>query len=187
MSPSPSALQCAKVWSRNSRDEIQAAKSSTSRKAEVIAEMRVVINEVTRDCVRYDELVKRMALVAYHDDEDSDSSCDEEEDMLVTVDAKEGGMGVMLALEEGSVSVCTGKACTRKGNSLVLVDEIKQRMAGRDVTITSCKCMGICKSAANVELCDRKGARTRVTGLSADSLPGQIGARKDVLASCSSL
>jgi hypothetical protein len=144
----------------------QVKKAKVEQKAVLQADMQALLTEVNFDTGKLGDLIRRMADAGYVED---DSSCSEDEDMEnreEILDAAMGGATSLLDLKKGEVTVCLGKACTRKGKSESIEHALRQHWAGTGVAVNTCSCMGKCKTAANVQMQCEKASMTTVTGLS---------------------
>lgn len=133
------------------------------QKAQLQADMQSLVTEVNFDADRLGDLIKRMAEAGYVQDCSSSSS---DEDMQMEVlDAAMGGADKLVQMKKGTVNVCLGKACTRKGKSESIEQALQGHWEGNGVQIRTCSCMGMCKTAANVQL-EYEGSSVAVTALS---------------------
>lgn len=149
---------------------MQVRKAKMEQKAHLQADMQSLLMEVNFDNDRLADLIKRMTDAGYVDDCSSSSS--EEEMQTEVLDAAMGGVLKLLKMKKGTVTVCVGKACTRKGKSESIKQALQQRWEGTGVEVQTCSCMGMCKTAANVQV-ECEGSATTVTALSVQILEEQ--------------
>lgn len=142
---------------------MQIKKANSQKKAGLHEEMQCLVKEVNLDTDRLGDLIKRMADAGFVDPDTSSS--EDMEEPTRSIDAASGGAVELCGVRSGTVTVCTGKACTRKGQSDSITQALQQHWAGSDVLVQTCSCMSMCKSAANVQI-DSEGCTTTVTGLS---------------------
>lgn len=144
-------------------------------KVALAMEMKEHIAIISSENDKLVRLAMRMAEEGYEDPGCSDEDLPEQ--LLAAAD---GGISQLLNFENGQVSVCTGKACTRKGGSEHILSALVSRWEDDPkVDVQQCSCMGECKKAANVEL-RGDGTTTVVTGLQPEMLPAKQAAEREL-------
>lgn len=148
------------------------------KKAALSADLAVATNELSQKHDMLSQLLQDMWAAGYVE-ESSSSSSSEDDCSKPRLDARDtravGSPAPLAELRQGSVEVCTGKACARRGGSEQLSEALKDRFYGTSVDVTDCKCMGMCKAAANIRVNDAEtGASVLLSNINAQVLQQQL-------------
>jgi hypothetical protein len=136
-------------------------------KARISQEIKSLIAELNADNDLLSALIVQMRTSGYVEATD-DSSSDEEDIVEQCLDADNGGIAALLRMKRGTAAVCTGKACTRKGKSDIIMQTLEDYW-GDKVSVQACSCMGKCKLATNMRI-DSDAASATVTSVSLAAL-----------------
>jgi hypothetical protein len=152
---------------------VKVAKAKLHESMALLGEFAMATEVLNRRRYELEDVLCRMSAAGYVEEcsSSSSSSGDCGTDKPVAVPASEG-LASVVAAKEGSVLVCEGKACQRKGYS----DEIHASLgehfsrSGSKVVLDRCTCLGTCKTASNIQVFTAADRSWIVTGVTLEGV-----------------
>lgn len=136
---------------------IQVAKADATDVMSLLADLTKATDELNRERYAMEDIMCQMSAAGLLDSacaSSSSSSSSDCGDPSPTSVPSESAMRSVLTMQQGTVAVCQGKACTRRGASADIHSALQRHFtdSGAQVDVQCTKCLGACKTATNIRV-----------------------------------
>jgi hypothetical protein len=165
---------------------LQIAKANMADSATMLAFLSTALQVLNESRCELEDTLGRLAAAAYVDtcDSSSSSSCSDSANPKPTMLQATDGLMPVLALRQGTLSVCEGKSCTRqRGDAVGAMLADHHAPSGEALSVQRCSCMGLCKNAVNVSVECAGAEPLVVSGITVEHLHASLQDAPDVASS----